>query len=79
MPGMLGDDLVREIRRRWPRVRVALISVISGEELTQRARSAGAEWVLSKPITVSLMQRVIVSATVRGARTPWVEQGWVDR
>lgn len=72
MPGMLGDELVRRIRASWPRLRVALISVVSDGDLTQKARDAGAEWLLSKPVTVSLMRRVLQSAVVYGSRAPRV-------
>lgn len=78
MPGLMGDELARQIRRQWPRIRVALISVVSDGDLSERAKSAGVEWVLSKPVTVAVMQNVLQSAIVHGSRAPRFEKGLMD-
>jgi len=49
LPDMGGDAVVSGARAAWPRVR-ALVLTASGEPLMSRARAAGAEVVLEKPV-----------------------------
>ncbi len=49
MPGMLGEEVVREIKKISPQTRVVLISGDYQEEVLQVAKAAGADKILFKP------------------------------
>lgn len=59
MPGLPGDILAQQVRRRWPETRVALVSVRDDTELTERARVAEVDWLLSKPVTLETVEGLI--------------------
>jgi diguanylate cyclase (GGDEF)-like protein/PAS domain S-box-containing protein len=50
MPGADGPDLIAELRRRVPAVRVVALSAFGGEELARRALDRGAHAVLGKDV-----------------------------
>lgn len=65
MPGMLGVDLVRELRRSSmrPLVPVLLISGASGQDLAEFARRCGANAWLMKPFDVEEMRDIVANLT----------------
>jgi DNA-binding NtrC family response regulator len=63
MPGLDGFALLRSVKRLAPNTRVVLVTGVDGEDIEPRAREAGAELVLNKPITVTDLQRVLESFT----------------
>jgi signal transduction histidine kinase/ActR/RegA family two-component response regulator len=65
MPDLAGIQLAREIRRVRPDVPVLLMSGYSGVQLAERARTAGVERVLRKP----LVSRDIAEALARALST----------
>ena len=50
MPGADGPDLIAELRRRVPAVRVVALSAFAGEEAGRRARERGAHATLGKDV-----------------------------
>jgi diguanylate cyclase (GGDEF)-like protein/PAS domain S-box-containing protein len=50
MPGTDGPDLIAELRRRVPAVRVVALSALAGEEPERRARERGAHATLGKDV-----------------------------
>ncbi len=68
MPGMPGDVLATQIRAQWPDVRIAMISVLADADIDAKAKAAGVHWLLSKPVTVDQIERVIRGSTGHGSR-----------
>ncbi|WP_145926306.1 MULTISPECIES: response regulator [unclassified Rhizobium] len=54
MPGMNDDELARNVRERWPRVKILLTSGFSEPHAAEKEIEAGAGW-LKKPYTASEM------------------------
>jgi len=52
MPGVDGPDLIAELRRRSPAVRIVALSAFAGEELRRRAFDRGAHAYLDKDVDV---------------------------
>jgi DNA-binding response OmpR family regulator len=52
MPSESGCELIRKLRVTWPALPIVLISGYLGSALAQRAREAGADEVLKKPVSV---------------------------
>jgi CheY-like chemotaxis protein len=52
MPGLTGSALLREIRAIRPAIPTMLVSGYVGTELASRARAAGADEVLKKPLSM---------------------------
>ncbi len=50
MPGMSGVELLKETRKRWPDLPVAMITAYGDSESRQKAHDAGAAEFLTKPI-----------------------------
>ena len=65
LPGLSGVELIEELRRRGMSIPVVLMTAYADDELLQRAESAGAVDVLSKPIDIerwlALARRFIAS------------------
>ncbi len=51
LPGMSGLDLIETIKRKNPRAKFGIITSSKDPELNERAKAAGAAFVLSKPFT----------------------------
>ncbi len=51
MPGMSGSELIRRVRQIRPTVPILLVSGYLGTAVVQRAREAGADEVLKKPLS----------------------------
>ncbi len=62
MPGMSGVELARTVAERHPHVRTVLLTAYSDEELCKRAVEANAVTVLSKPLSVMDLERVLDEA-----------------
>jgi len=50
MPGMSGIELLRDTKKRWPDLPVAMITAYGDPESRQKAHDAGAADFLTKPI-----------------------------
>lgn len=68
MPGMPGDELVAKVRTGWSTVRIAMISVLADAAIEAKARASGVHWLLSKPVSVVQMERVVRGAAGHGSR-----------
>jgi PAS domain S-box-containing protein len=64
MPRMNGVEATREIRARWPAVRVVALSVQDDAATAQTMRNAGAEAFISKSDDASLMIRTVLGDAV---------------
>jgi CheY-like chemotaxis protein len=63
MPGMTGVELAREVRRRHPAVRSVLLTAYGSEQICRDAVDAQAITVLSKPLRMVDLERVLEEAT----------------
>jgi CheY-like chemotaxis protein/predicted kinase len=59
MPGMTGTELAAEVTRRHPRTRVVLLTAHADHDTVDRAMGARARNVLTKPVSVVDLQRVL--------------------
>lgn len=59
MPGMTGFELLQEIKQRWPRLRVVMMTAFGDGETRRRAVSMGADDLFSKPIDFTLFKEGI--------------------
>jgi DNA-binding NarL/FixJ family response regulator len=59
MPGMSGFDVIREIRKHWPRLRVLVLTVFAQESYVIRMIRNGANGYLSKACSAEEMQRAL--------------------
>jgi CheY-like chemotaxis protein len=50
MPGMSGIELLKDTRKRWPDLPIAMITAYGDPESRQKAQNAGAADFLTKPI-----------------------------
>lgn len=50
MPGMSGIELLKDTKKRWPELPVAMITAYGDPESRQKAHDAGAAEFLTKPI-----------------------------
>jgi signal transduction histidine kinase len=64
MPRMNGVEATREIRARWPSVRVVALSVQDDAATAQTMRNAGAEAFISKSDDAALMIRTVLGDAV---------------
>jgi CheY-like chemotaxis protein len=80
MPGLEGLEVLREMRRRDPAVRVVMITAFGTVDLTIEAMAAGATDFLRKPFTVETLRAAVAAAldglarlgaTAEGAPTPY--------
>jgi CheY-like chemotaxis protein len=65
MPGMSGAELAQAVRGRHPRVRTVLLTAFSDNETCHQALRANAVSVLSKPLRVVDLERVLDEARVQ--------------
>jgi CheY-like chemotaxis protein len=63
MPGMSGVELTRELKERHPQVRTVLLTGFGDETLCHEAMQAHAVTVLSKPLRVIDLERVLDEAS----------------
>ncbi|MDB4966319.1 MAG: hypothetical protein JWN44_2008 [Myxococcales bacterium] len=64
MPGMSGVELTRALKQRHPQVRTVLLTAFGDEAMCYEAVQAHAVTVLSKPLRVIDLERVLDEATV---------------
>jgi two-component system, response regulator, stage 0 sporulation protein F len=50
MPGMDGLQLLREVKRRWPKLPVMMVTAYGDEERRRRASDYGAALFITKPV-----------------------------
>ena len=50
MPGMSGLELLAEVKRRWPKLRVIMITAYGDAENRRRAMEFGASDFVTKPV-----------------------------
>lgn len=67
MPGMSGLDVVEQVTRRWPDVRVLILSVHAEEELVVQALRAGAAGYLLKDADPHELEEAIRTVAVGGS------------
>ena len=53
MPGMSGTALIREVRGIRPKIPIMLVTGHVGAVVVRRAREAGADEVLRKPVSIT--------------------------
>lgn len=56
MPGMSGLDLLGRVRARWPGLVVFMITAYGDAETEARARAAGAQEFISKPVDFAALK-----------------------
>jgi CheY-like chemotaxis protein len=61
MPGMNGLELLAEVKRRWPALRVIMITAYGDAENRRRAMEAGASDFVTKPVDFSLLKQTLGS------------------
>ena len=70
MPGMSGSELIRKVRKIRPTLPILLVSGYLGTAVVRRAREAGADEVLKKPLSArelaTSLDRVLHRTTARG-------------
>lgn len=66
MPGMSGIELLKESKRQWPNLPVAMITAYGDPESRQRAIDAGAADFLTKPIDFSELKSKIAKMVPAG-------------
>jgi len=77
MPGTSGSELIREIRAIRPHIPIVLVSGYLSAAVVERARAAGADEVLRKPLSAhdltgaleALLRAARAGSTVRPARS----------
>ena len=65
MPGMDGVELVEQLRNRIPGLPAIMITAYAGDDGVQRALAAGTSQVLSKPVDIETLLRMIDEAVNR--------------
>jgi two-component system response regulator RegA len=72
--GMSGIDVIRLLKPEFPQTAVALISGYLSTDITVKAVKAGADVVMSKPITGKDLLSRVVNEEVSEAETPSLAQ-----
>lgn len=62
MPGKSGIDLLAEVRKQWPEVRVFMITAYGDEDTQARTLELGAEKFLTKPIDFDALKDALARA-----------------
>lgn len=68
MPRLLGVELVRWIKRIYPRTKVIFMTVDAAEGVMATAMAAGADEVLRKPFNIDLLTRLVDKVAAESAR-----------
>ena len=61
MPGMSGIELLKDTRKRWPDLPVAMITAYGDSESRRKAHVAGAADFLTKPIDFGVLKNKIAA------------------
>lgn len=60
MPGMLGEEVIRELKKRYPKIKAVLMT---GDDLNEVVKNiliaAGVEEILSKPFKLDKIQQIL--------------------
>lgn len=59
MPGMTGLELLKEIKERFPQIKVSVISAYGDSENYDKAMSSGAKEFFTKPIDFDSLKKEI--------------------
>jgi DNA-binding NtrC family response regulator len=59
MPNMSGMELLREVKERFPKVPVVLISGYTGTQIESEAESLRADGFLGKPLMMSDIEKLL--------------------
>lgn len=59
MPGMLGEEVVRSVKRDYPHIRVILMSSYVDDALVSVAKAAGADLVMQKLGHIEQIEQII--------------------
>lgn len=73
MPGMCGADLAREIGLRWPEVPVIPMTAYASDEALASAHRNGAIGLISKPVRIEELCRVVARFAGEGSSVLVVE------
>jgi two-component system, response regulator, stage 0 sporulation protein F len=60
MPGMDGLTLLGEIKRRWPELRVIMVTAYSDDERRRLASEGGAADFLAKPVDFEFLKQQLL-------------------
>jgi CheY-like chemotaxis protein len=59
MPGMTGLELLREVKKRWPRLVVIMVSAYGDAENRRRAIDYGASDFVTKPVDFGYLRQTL--------------------
>ncbi len=59
MPDMSGLDVIREVKRRWPKTPVVVMTACTRDEILAEAQGEGALGVIAKPIDFEVLVQFI--------------------
>jgi CheY-like chemotaxis protein len=59
MPGMSGLDLLREVKRRWPAVKVIMVSAYGDADNRRQAADLGANAFVVKPVDFNQLRAAL--------------------
>jgi len=59
MPHMRGDELIAEIRRRWIRLRIIMVTAFAQSLLTSGKPNGDADYILEKPFRLDDLRAAI--------------------
>jgi CheY-like chemotaxis protein len=68
MPGMSGLELLAEVKRRWPALRVIMITAYGDAENRRRAMESGASDFVTKPVDFVQLKHTLVVHALGGDR-----------
>ena len=63
MPGMTGLELLKVVKKRFPKIKVSMISAYGDAENYNRAKASGAQQFFTKPIDFNSLKKEINQLT----------------
>jgi len=72
VPGLNGLDVIMQLRRRWPRLPILLMSAFADRSVVERAHELGVTHYLDKPFPMVRLLEEIDSLSVAPPRSPGV-------
>ncbi len=63
MPGMTGLELLKVVKKRFPEIKVSMISAYGDAENYNRAKASGAQQFFTKPIDFNSLKKEINQLT----------------
>ena len=61
MPGMKGDELIAEVRRRVPGLRIVMVTAFAEDIQAAGNRTGGADCILPKPFAIDDLRNTIAN------------------